>query len=259
MKNKIGLAMSGGGVKGAVHAGMIHFFDEIGFHPDMISGTSTGAIVGALYAAGKSGQEILEFFLNERPFSVSLWSGGLGLINTPVLKETLAKHIPKDSFEDLQIPLKITATDMLSGKSVTFNSGSLYNKVLASAAFPGVFNPIEIDGVLYSDGGILNNFPVDLIHPHCDKVIGMYLSPIKPLKRKEVSSTTDILSRTIDIQGSQAEYDKLKKCAIGICPKELVGYRTFDFNKETLHEMFQLGYTYIESHEKTIKGWMNLQ
>ena len=249
MKKSIGLALSGGGVKGAVHAGMIHFFDEIGLKPTLISGTSAGAIVGALYASGKSGKQIFDFFIEERPFSRSLLSGNRGLINTPELRKTLEAYDMKTVFEDLHIPLITTASNMLTGKAHYFESGELMDKVLASASFPGLFSPMEIEGVLYSDGGILNNFPVDLIHKKTDIVIGMHLSPNKQLTLGNLSSTTDILSRTVDIQGSEAEYNKLELCDIGMCPPELMNYNTFDFKKEKMQQLFDLGYTYTKSYE----------
>ncbi|MGB1004493.1 MAG: patatin-like phospholipase family protein [Salibacteraceae bacterium] len=247
MKYKVGLALSGGGVKGAVHAGMIHYFDENGFKPDVICGSSSGAIVGALYANGLTGKEIFDFFLNERPFSKSLWAGSRGLINTPALRELFEKYIPHNRFEALQIKLITTATNMMTGNGETFQAGSLIDKVLASASFPGVFSPMMINDFLYSDGGVVNNFPVDIIRNKCHYVIGMYLSPNKELDISKLSSTKDILARSVDIQGSQAEYNKLKQCDIGMCPMELVEYSSFDFDKEKLNALFQLGYNNMKS------------
>ena len=247
-KKKIGLVLSGGGVKGAVHAGMIHYFDEIGFKPDIIAGTSAGAIVGSLFASGKTGKEIFGFFMNERPYSRSLWSGKRGLINTPALQKTIEAHITHNKFENLEIKLKTTATNMLTGNCEVFHEGTLVDKVLASASFPGVFSPMLINDTLYSDGGIVNNFPVDIIRDECDFVIGMYLSPNKKLEISELSSTKDVLSRTVDIQGSQEEYNKLKRCDIGMCPLELVDYSSFDFNKDKLNTMFKMGYDLMKSN-----------
>lgn len=253
MRKKIGLVLSGGGVKGAVHTGMIHFFDEVGFKPDIICGSSAGAIVGALYASGKKGKEIFDFFSTERPFSRSLWSGNMGLVNTPELAKTFEKHIENDSFESLQIPLVTTASNMFTGDLETFRSGELIKRVLASASFPGVFSPMQIDGQYYSDGGILNNFPVDIIKAECEYMIGMYLSPNKPLTSNDLKNTKDILSRTVDIQGSQAEFNKLKMCDIGICPQELTSYSTFDFNHDKMQELFDLGYSHMKKHQSTLE------
>jgi NTE family protein len=253
MKKKIGLALSGGGVKGAVHAGMIHFFDEIGFKPDIIAGTSAGAIVGSLYASGKSGKEILDFFMKERPFSTKLWSGNRGLINTPALAETIASTVNTKTFEELEIPLITTASNMLTGKAEYFSTGELVNRVLASASFPGVFTPIDMNGSLYSDGGLLNHFPADLLRNNTDFLIGMHLSPTKSYTVTDLKSTKDVLARTLDIQGSEAEFKKLELCDIGICPSELTEFGTFDFNKIKMQEMFDLGYAYIQKHEKVLR------
>lgn len=247
--HKFGLVLSGGGVKGAVHAGMIHYFDEIGFKPRIICGSSAGAIVGALYGAGKTGKEIFDFFANERPFSRSLWSGNMGLIHTPELQKTFQKHLSDDSFEGLEIPLVTTATNMFTGKLEVFRKGKLIEKVLASASFPGVFSPMQIAGQYYSDGGILNNFPADIVRAECEFLIGMYLSPNTLLTDKDLTNTKDILARTVDIQGSQSEFNKLQLCDIGICPQELTQFSTFDFNATKLEALFELGYAQIKKYE----------
>ena len=258
-KKKIGLALSGGGVKGAAHAGMIHFFDEIGFKPNIIAGTSAGAIVGALYSAGKSGKEILDFFSAERQYSLTLWSGNRGIINTPVLAETISKHVKVSTFEELSIPLITTASNMLTGKAEYFSSGELVNRILASASFPGVFTPIEMDGGLYSDGGLLNHFPADILHDQTDFLIGMHLSPIKHFTIEDLKSTKDILARTVDIQGAESEFGKLKLCDIAMCPSELTEFGTFDFKKEKMQEMFDLGYDQIKKHEHKLVELINLK
>jgi len=247
LKKRIGLTLSGGGVKGVVHAGMIHYFDEIGLKPDIISGTSAGAIVGALYASGNTGKQIRDFFLNERPYSASMWAGKMGLIKTQEIKQILQKHMEHDCFEDLKIPLITTATNLMSGNIHYFSEGRLFDRVLASASFPGVFSPMEMDGALYSDGGILNHFPVDVIRNQSDFLIGMHLSPNKILQSSNLTSTRDILARAVDIQGSAAEIKKLALCDIALCPEELVQYSTFDFDKAKMHEMFDLGYAYIKA------------
>ena len=278
MKKKIGLVLSGGGVKGAVHAGMIHYFDEIGFKPDSIAGTSTGAIVGSLYAAGKTGKEILDFFMTERPYSRKLWSGNKGLINTAGLADTIAKHVKVETFEELKIPLITAASNMFTGKSAYFSKGPLVRCVLASASFPGVFSPMEIDGVLYSDGGLLNHFPADVLRPQVDFLIGMHLSPIKQYTMDDLKSTKDVLARTVDIQGAEWEFgryydlrwaiqnrlrrvdiqgaewefEKLDLCDIAMCPSELTHYGTFDFSTDKMQEMFGLGFNYIQKHEKEL-------
>jgi NTE family protein len=249
LEKRLGLALSGGGVKGVVHAGMIHFFDEIGFKPHVISGTSAGAVVGLLFASGHSGKEILDFFLTEKPFSTTYWKGNRGLIDTSKLRQIFAKYIVYDSFSHLKCKFKPVATDMLHGKSHVFQSGSVIDAVLASAAFPGVFQPMEIGDTVYSDGGILNHFPVDLIRYECDFVVGMHLSPNKVLTYDDLDSTKDILARTIDIQGSEAEVKKLDLCDVGLFPHELTQYATFDTKEQKLHEMFELGYAYAQKNK----------
>lgn len=257
MTNRIGLALSGGGVKGVVHAGMIHFFDEIGFKPTIISGTSAGAVVGLLYATGHSGEEILHFFLTEKPFSTTFWKGSRGLIETKKIRQIFSKYIVYDDFARLKYEFKPVATNMLDGSSRVFESGSVIDAVLASAAFPGIFQPMEIDNVLYSDGGILNHFPADIIRQKCDFLVGMHLSPNKILKNEDLNSTSDILARTVDIQGSEAEVKKLEMCDVALFPEQLRNYATFDTKEEKMMEMFKLGYAYAEKHETQLKQMLS--
>lgn len=251
-KKKIGLALSGGGAKGVVHAGMIHYFDEIGLQPDIISGTSAGAIAGAMYANGYSGLEIYDLFLHEKPFSAKYWKGILGFIETSKLRSIFYRYILGDSFEYTDIELRLVATDMLKGQVKIFDQGSVIDAILASAAFPGVFQPMEIGDNMYSDGGILNHFPADVIRKDCDFLIGMHLSPNKVIEKKDLSSTREILSRALSLDGSYQEEHKLNLCDIGMMPKELADYATFDVKEEKLKAMFDLGYHYIKQYESEL-------
>ncbi len=254
---KLGLALSGGGVKGAVHAGVLKCLEEHKITPNIVSGTSAGAIVGALYASGIKGDEILNFFLNERPYSTSMWAGKSGLLATSQIREVFEKYISHDSFQALETQLITCATNMLSGKVEYFEKGSLIDAALASASFPGVFSPMEIGDQLYSDGGLLNHFPADVLAGDCKVLIGVHLSPNKPLTKNDLASTRSILSRAIDIQGSAMEVEKLELCDISIFPEELIQYSTFDFDKEKMHEMFEIGYAYMASNMDKLKTLLN--
>ena len=195
--------------------------------------------------------------MTEKPFSTTYWKGNRGLIDTSKLRQIFAKYIVYDNFAKLKCEFKPVATNMLEGKSHVFQSGSVIDAVLASAAFPGVFQPMEIGDAVYSDGGILNHFPVDIIRYQCDFLIGMHLSPNKVLTNKDLDSTRDILARTVDIQGSEAEVKKLDLCDIALFPNELQNYATFDTNEEKLQEMFELGYAYAQKHEEQLKQFIS--
>ncbi|KPD27109.1 phospholipase [Thermus scotoductus] len=155
-----GLALSGGGARGLAHIGALEVFLEAGLDFQVVAGTSMGAIVGALYAAGKTPEEMLTL-ARKTPW---LWLLGFspreGVFSRRKLLDFLAEHLPK-RFEDLRRPLAVTAVDVVSGRLLFLTQGDLPSAVLASAAYPGLLVPVEREGRLLFDGGVLDNLPVD--------------------------------------------------------------------------------------------------
>jgi len=155
-----GLALSGGGARGLAHIGALEVFLEAGLDFQAVAGTSMGAIVGAFFAAGLAPGEILAI-ARKTP-----WLGLLGLspregvFSRRKLKDFLAEHLPP-TFAELQRPLAVTAVDVRSGRLLFLTQGDLPSAVLASAAYPGLLAPVEREGRLLFDGGVLDNLPVD--------------------------------------------------------------------------------------------------
>ncbi|SDP67625.1 NTE family protein [Phyllobacterium sp. YR620] len=172
------VAFGGGGARGIAHINVIEALDELGIRPAAISGSSIGAIMGAGMAAGMSGLEIREYavaILSKRgEIAARLWKlrpasfgemfgGGirLGQFNIEkVLKHFLPGRIP-ETFEELVIPLSVTATDFYGQREVVMAEGDLYNAVAASAAIPALFRPVRRDDRILIDGGIYNPVPFD--------------------------------------------------------------------------------------------------
>ena len=154
----VGLVLSGGGVKGMAHIGMIQALNEFGISSHAVSGTSVGALIGALYANGNSVKEMLQFF-KETPLFRYHFMTILkpGLLDTERYFDLLAKYLPDNSFETLERKLYVIATDLQKGDEKIFSEGELIKPLLASAALPPVFSPVAINGRLYADGGIMNN------------------------------------------------------------------------------------------------------
>ena len=161
----IGLVLSGGGSKGLAHAGVIKFLEEQNIKPSQIAGTSAGSIVGALYAWGKTPEEILEFFKSIYLFHWKhLTFKKAGLIDSESFRIYFHSIFGNAVLSDLKIPIQITATDMVRGKLKVFGPKiKIVDAILASSAFPGILSPYEIEGSIYSDGGILNHFPTDIL------------------------------------------------------------------------------------------------
>ena len=237
----IGLVLSGGGVRGVAHIGVIKALEEYSVFPTHIAGTSAGAIVGALYANGNTWQEILEFFKTVPIFRINKFAMNKpGFIDTEKLYESLRTLLKDDDFKTLKKPLSITATNILDGTLKIFKEGELIRPILASAAFPGVFTPIKIGEEYFVDGGTLNNFPVDLIAPQCDKIIGVYVNPFEKLNINDLKYSYNVLERAYRIKTAHDSITKFKDCDILICPKELKKIGTFSMRD--FDAVFELGY-----------------
>ena len=238
---KIGITLSGGGARGIAHIGVLDALLENGIEPGIISGTSAGSIVGALYAAGKTPSEMLDFVKDSsmlKIFRVALPSKGLASLK--YLHERLHEAIPEDSFESLEKPLFIAITNLLSGKLEVRSSGELYKVVMASSAIPLVFQPIEIGKGLYVDGGTLANLPVSPIKRLCDAVIGVNVMPHEPVGEKEVNSMVGIATRCFEMAiWANSRLDQ-RRCDVIIEPSKVRDYNMFHFNKEK--ELYEIGY-----------------
>jgi len=185
-----GIAFGGGGARGLAHIHVIEALDELGIRPVAIAGSSIGALMGAGMASGMTGREIHDYarsILGTRAEVASrMWKarpgsfaeavqGGLHVSQFNVeriLKAFLPEAVP-ERFEDLKIPLKVTATDYFGHKLAVFDSGDLPSALAASAAIPAVFRPVTRDGRMLIDGGIYNPVPFDLIEHDADIVVAV--------------------------------------------------------------------------------------
>jgi NTE family protein len=184
------IAFGGGGARGLAHIHVIDVLDELGIKPVAISGSSIGAIMGAGMAAGMSGRDIHHYAASTLGRSVEvasrMWRARPGTMAEAlqtglrvsqfnierILKAFLPHQIPH-SFEKLNIPLQVTATDYYGHKLAVFAEGDLFSALGASAAIPAVFQPVRRDGVLLIDGGIYNPVPFDLLAGLADIVIAI--------------------------------------------------------------------------------------
>ena len=219
-KYKIGLALSGGGAKGFAHAGAIAALEEAGVIPDIVAGTSAGAVVGAFYAAGIAPRKICEAFSQH-----DLWEFmriahfHAGLFSPKPTISFLRSSIPIHYLEDLHIPLRVVATDFDHWICRVFDQGELAPRVMASCCVPLCFEPVVIDGIHYLDGGLFKNFPVSIIREECEHVIGINLSKGNFLAEKEHCDTL-------------FEMD------------EILHYGMFDLQQA--FEIFDIGYRYAQ-------------
>lgn len=170
---KLGLALGGGGARGMAHLGVLKVLEENGIRPDVVSGTSFGAIVGALYCNGYSWSEMIDIYESTKWHRFLELSLKGGLIKGNALGEVLSKFLPS-TFEELKKPLSVTAAILETGNEVIFNTGDLIKAVRASSCFPGVIEPVEWNGVYLVDGGIVNNVPVSALYSYAvDRTIAV--------------------------------------------------------------------------------------
>lgn len=164
MSKEIALVLSGGGARGLAHIGVIEELENRGYIIKEIAGTSMGALVGGAYAAGKLGELktwILQLTQLKLIGLMDLSFENKGLIKGARIINQLAKLIPDVDIKDLNVPFSAVAADVLGRKEVVFTEGSLHEAVRASTAIPSLFTPVQRDGMILTDGGILNNLPVN--------------------------------------------------------------------------------------------------
>lgn len=250
-----GFALSGGGTKGLAHAGAIKFLEEQNIKPSQIAGSSAGAIVAALYAWGKTPDEILAFFKSIYFFHWKHFTlKKAGIIDSESFKKYFEEIFKDAKINDLKIPIHITATDMVKGKLKIFNDDTkIVDAVLASSAVPGVISPYEINGVLYSDGGILNHFPTDILQGRCDNIIGVYVSPIQKIEAKDLKSIKAVTTRAFELLAANSNLQKFNNCDIIIEPEELTSFNTFETNKSKMDKIFEIGYQAAKKSFETLE------
>lgn len=228
-QGELGLALSGGAVRGVAHIGVLRALGEHGIVPDIIAGTSAGAIVGALHAAGYTPPAMLEFFRAKNPFRLKKMAlTKPGIFDLEKVVADFEEYFPTNTFESLSVPLRIVATDLLSGEAVVFDSGPLIPAVLASAAMPVVFTPTEIDGRMYADGGIVGNVPTELLEGRCRVMVGSHAGALRRYEGSELGSSLSILKRSLEIGMFQTSTAQLARCDVGIQPEGLERHGVFD-------------------------------
>lgn len=253
--NKVGLVLSGGGIRGIAHLGLLKALDEFGVKPFALSGASAGALIGALYAEGISPDKILELGKSHLNFGFSnlLWRRG-GLFSKEFIHKVLVEYIPHNSFEGLKIPIIVNATDFVLNKTVFFSSGKLIPCLEASASVPILFSPAHIEEKRYVDGGLLNNFPIEPLLGICNKIIGSHVNPLEEYENHHVKlSRFAIMERCYHMSIANTVYSKVHQCDIFIEPS-LSGFGMFDTKKAD--KIFELGYqAAMEKKDQIVALW----
>jgi len=238
-KFNVGLVLSGGGARGFAHIGAIKALNEAGIFPDVISGVSAGAIAAAFIADGHKPDDIMKMFVQTKLHKiVELVLPKRGLLKMTGLLKIITDNLRARTFEELSIPIYIGATDLNNGKTVFFSKGDLIKPVLASATVPVLFTPMKIDNVIYVDGGVLNNFPVEPLEDKCNFIIGVHVNPFGYLE--DFNGIMSVAERSFHLAFSTHIEKRINKCDIFIEPDGLQKFRLLDVAK--INEIFQVGY-----------------
>ena len=281
---KIGLVLSGGGAKGYAHVGVLKVLEENGVRIDYIAGTSMGAVIGALYASGYSAaqldsilhahdfvelrkdkvpREAYSYYQKENKgkYAISLpmhkWkvalpksiSKGQNVFN---LLSQLTEHVHDiDDFSELPIPFFCIATDLETGEEVVLDSGFLPQAIRASSSFPTVFSPVEIDNRVLVDGGLVDNYPVELLkQKDVDYIIGVNVQG-ELRANDELNSAPEIMMQIAGYQMYDGLDKKIKMTDLYLKPA-LSEYRDFSF--EAADEIIKLGEEEALMHLEEIRA-----
>ena len=281
----VGLVLSGGGAKGAAHVGVLKVLEEAGIPIDYIAGTSMGAIIGGLYSVGYTAQELDSLVRSqdwmalltdqvERPYrsfqnKVLHDRFLLSIPFTPHSKLTMPSGIMKgqsilnrfsdltvgfhqmSSFDSLPIPFACVAGDLIEGKEVVLRRGNLPLAMRASMAVPGVFSPVYLDDMVLIDGGVFNNFPVDVVeNMGADIIIGVDLST-ESFVKPTYQSVTEIGNRLAFLVGEKKYRQNKTKVDLYLNPG-LKGYTSADFKADAIDTMLIMGEQVARQHWKEL-------
>lgn len=240
---KFGIALSGGGARGILHIGVLEALRKYGIHPEIISGTSMGALVGVFYASGMEPLQILDLVKSSKLHRMINWKlPKNGLLDLKKARSILENNISEDDFSSLKKPFYCTVSNLNSGLSETKNSGKLFQWVLASASVPVIFEPQIIDGTTYVDGGIFNSLPVDCIRNQCRFLIGVHVNRNGP--EENITGFKAIAERTFRLVFAKNVPESLAVCDFVIDPPQTRRFSTFDFGKAD--EIFKIGFDETE-------------
>ena len=236
-----GIVLSGGGIRGVAHIGLLQALKEHQLIPSYISGTSAGAVVGALYSAGHSAENMVKFFQNAHIFDFRRYTiKKPGLLDSESFIQYAKTYFKKDRFSELSIPLFITATDLNKGQNVIFSEGPLIRTMMASAALPPVFSPIEMNGKLYTDGGITNNFPIEPLLHFNVPIVGSFVNPINDTKNQEMGTTAKFIQRVFHVAIYDQSSKKFDHTNYLFTPHELENIGILNTNQ--IDEAYEIGY-----------------
>jgi NTE family protein len=241
---RVGLVLSGGAARGFAHLGVFKALEELQIPIHIISGTSSGAMAGALYGAGYTPDEIFQLVSETNIVRLMRPAfSNLGLMNLDEVEKSFSRFLQNKTFADLRFKLVICATDIRQGILVYFSEGDIVKPLVASSAVPILYKPISYREHLLCDGGLLNNFPVECLLGESDFIIGVHTNPMN--HHAELHSFRKLMERTFHLAINNNVEPRLKHCHFLIEPPDLKHYSLLNIRKA--REMFMCGYDHTMS------------
>lgn len=216
---KIALVLGGGAARGFAHVGVIKALEAQGIVPDMVVGTSAGSVVAAFYASGMSGFELQKLALQMEEDMLADWAlPDRGVLKGEALQDFINQKVKNLTIQKMPKPLGVVATDLQSGEMVLFRRGDTGMAVRASSAVPGLFQPVEISGRDYVDGGLTSPVPAQAARTMgADFVIAVDISNV--VRRDKLTGTLDVMLQTFAIMGHAISRHELEDADVVIRPK----------------------------------------
>jgi NTE family protein len=243
MSTNISLALSGGGMRGCAHIGVLKRLEELSIKPQFISGTSIGAIVGVLAADGFGADEIQAIFLKSKfGFDFNYLRFTEALLSSKRIEDILKKHLRSKVFEDLKTPLFVCVTNYQNGKAEYLTKGELLPAVMASSAIPLIYEPVKIDSKLYVDGGVSRNLPTAPLKEQHLPIVGVHVNPLFESTKKNMAQKIDYNMHLLLLEKTrEAEQD----CSIYIEPEQLSTHSMFE--TKAIPQLIEIGYAKAKS------------
>ena len=227
---KIGLALGGGAARGFAHIGVIQVLEEAGIRPSLVVGTSAGSLVAALYASGKTGTQLQQVAETMEEANFADWTLPIfsrGMLRGEALGRYVSLHVKGRLMESLPLALGIVATDLHNGKGVLFQRGDIATAVRASSAVPALFQPVQIGGRDYVDGGLVSPVPVRYARQMgAELIIAVDISSAP--ESNAASDTLQILMQTFSIMSKSINNFELREADVVVRPA-LPGVASSDF------------------------------
>lgn len=241
------LVLSGGGVRGYAHVGAIRALKEKGVTVSAISGTSSGAMIGAFFCDGFELEEIEEILLKQKPkLGINVLNLRQSILSFSTITGILKKNLRSKKIEHLRLPLHVALTSLETGLQVVVNEGDLVETLTAASALPVFLPSVVINGVAYADGGMSNNLPVEPFLSSDKKLIGIHVNPVQGYK--STMGLRQTIDRSMHIIVRNNILENIKKCDVFIEPSGLVDYHIFELNK--IEDIIREGYHYTKEHVK---------